>query len=225
MAVAPGTRAETPAQDAPLCVEMIHRDLPYSVIVEYEENGMVKRTGYKGGSCDKLGEKIGLEWADYLGLFPIKLKGYYPRKVREPDITWFWTETLNEYESSDRRELFDSLRISRQVEVRISSTYSSEAFVCYGSGEPCEHETEGDIYDYGPINFEISKREILSIGGKDYEVWIIDWSSGKIIYSPLLKIPLKDYAYRSVLKDPELYLVAEVVEIHRSIEVPSSERD
>ena len=58
------------------------------------------------------------------------------------------------------------------------------------------------------------------IGGKDYEVWVIEWSSGKIIYSPLLRIPLKSYAYRSVLKDPELYLVNEVVEIHR-LETPN----
>ncbi len=187
--------AEAPAKDAPLCVEMIHRGEPYSVIVEYEEGGMVSRTGYEAGSCAELGEKVRIEWADYQGLFRIKIKGYYPSRVREPGITWFWMEWHYNYEPKDLRKAFEMLRAGEQVRLKVRLQYNSEAYQCYGSGEPCEHILDDESVELGLMDYPVPKKGTLDIGEKSYEVWTIEWTGGTIVYSPRLKIPLKVYSY------------------------------
>ena len=209
--VAAGT-AE-PAQDAPLCVEMIHRGEPYAVIVEYEYDGMVKRTAYEGGNCSDLGEKISIEWTDYQGLFRIKIKDYYPSKIRQPGVTWYWLGWLYKYEPTDLRKAFEMLRAGEQVRLKVRLQYNSEAFQCYGSGEPCEHILDDESVELGLMDYPVPEKGTLDIGEKSYEVWTIDWTGGTIIYSPRLKIPLKVHSYWVNPRIVGLKLESEVVGI------------
>lgn len=221
----PASRAEAPEQDAPFCIEMILRGKPYPFVVEHKDGGMVKRTGREDGTCDKLGENVRIEWSDYLGLFPVSWREYYPRRLREAVPTWFSMGTLIQFEPPDLKEAFETLVAEGQVQLNMSYQYNMEAYQCDQSGENCERETEHDDFDIGAVDFKITERKDLTIGGEDYQVWVIDWSSGKIIYSPLLRIPLKSFSYRNLLKEPELYLVSEVVGIHRLKKAAASGRE
>ena len=218
------SEVEEPVQRTSLCVEMILRGNPYSFIVRHKEDGMVERTGHKGGTCDRLGEKVRIQLTDFLGLFPVSWREYYPRRIREPVPTWFSMGTLNQYEPSDLKKAFDTLVAEGHVQLNMSYQYDMEAYQCDQSGKNCERETEHDDFDSRAIDFKIIQRQSLTIGGEDYEAWVIEWDYGKFIYSPLLKIPLQSFEYSVRLKDPEPHLVHEVVGIHRLKTAPASGR-
>lgn len=225
MAAAGPAYAQISAEDAPFCIEMTNHGLDFSVVVEIEDDGIVKKSGYEEGSCAELGDRIRVEWTDYQGIFSVTWKSYYPKKIREPDdLTWFVMGTVDHYEPSDLKKAFEKLVSGERVQLKMGYDYRSKAYQCYRDGEPCVWELEEDSNEIGLLDYRISEKSRLEIDGQSYEVWIIEWSSGKIIYSPLLRIPLKEYAYRSFQKQPELYLVTEVTGIHRLKKAPASDR-
>lgn len=133
-------------------------------------------------------------------------------------------ETLFHYEPSGLKTAFEKLVSGERVQLKMGYDYRSRAYQCYRDGEPCVWELEEDSNEIGLLDYRISEKSTLEIDGQTYKVWIIDWSSGKIIYSPLLRIALKEYGYRSLQKEPELYLVSEVTGIYRLNGGQASER-
>jgi hypothetical protein len=216
--------AEAPAKDAPLCVELLLDGDPFRVIVEYRDDGRVERTGHEGGTCAELGEKSRLEWSDYLGLIPLKRREYYPGRVRGTVPTWFWIEVLFHFEPTELNKAFDTLVAEGQVQLNMSYEYNMEGYQCDQSGENCERETKHRDDKIGAVEFKLSERKNVMIGNVDYEVWVVDWYLGRIVYSPLLRIPLQSYEYRTRLTETKLHLITEVVGIHGVNKAPASGR-